>query len=140
MKKSIFITLTVLLLIVPTAAQMLLSVIKKSDAPATFLNENNFHLETTQNCPNVSVHLQSNDPLKNIYVYSAVVENANPKIKLKYKWTYLLHNKKSKIKSGQGTASITLDNVNFDLGISVWVEVEGLPKGCNRKAGLSEIN
>lgn len=97
--------------------------------------------QTKLECPTITVFLQTNNPFKdNTWVYSARVENAEPNQKLTYQWKYLIGSEEKPIKAGQGTSTITIDNIDLNLGITVWVVVGGLPKGCKNRVGESVIS
>ncbi len=99
-----------------------------------------FPPKTAQNCPDFTIFTKSEDYSTNIWIYSVRFENLDPKLKLTYKWTYLRGAQPSEIKSGQGTTLITIDKVDLYKGITVWLEVGGLPTGCDNKTGQSVIS
>jgi hypothetical protein len=66
-------------------------------------------------------------------IYSVRVKGADPKSAMSYKWSVSV----GEIKSGQGTASITVDRPNNTEGFTATAEVAGLPDGCGNKASCT---
>lgn len=91
-----------------------------------------------EKCPTIFIQLPLyKDLSKDIWNYSAVIENANFKGKLTYKWTVYYGNVLAQIKSGQGTPVITIDKPNSKTEVTVEVEVGGLEKECINKQSLT---
>ncbi len=91
-------------------------------------------------CPTISLSSQIEGLPKNTWIYTARLKNADPNLKLTYKWAYSVGNKISDIKSGQGTPQITIENVNAHVGIMVGLKIGGFPTGCDNWVGQSAID
>ena len=78
-------------------------------------------------CPTISVTCPD---YKGPIEFSATVSPGNPDLKLTFQWTVT----RGEIKSGQGTAKITVDAERNGKGLGASVEVIGVPANCANKA------
>lgn len=91
-----------------------------------------------EKCPTIFIQVPLyKDLSKNIWHHSAVIENADSKGALTYKWTVYYGNALAQIKSGQGTPFITIEKPNSKTEVTVEVEVGGLEKECINKQSLT---
>jgi hypothetical protein len=89
----------------------------------------------SQDCPGVVVTCPDSE-LGPTLTVSANVSGSSPAAKLSFNWTVSL----GKIISGQGTASIIIDNTEIRRqSFTATVEVVGFPKECGNKASCSII-
>ena len=78
-------------------------------------------------CPTITVECPNAD---GEIAFIASVKGEDPKVKLRYQWSIT----RGEIKSGQGTAKITLKAQRDGSGIGASVEVIGLTADCANKA------
>jgi hypothetical protein len=88
----------------------------------------------TSECPKVNIDCgySPNDT----WTYSVIIEGYDNKKELTYKWSV----SQGKIKSGQGTSTITIDRPDIMKGITVTVFIGGLPEGCRSALSCSTIS
>ena len=87
----------------------------------------------SQSCPVVTVTCPDRDDSLTLK-FVVNVSGADPSVNLIFDWTV----SPSKITSGQGTTTISVDSTGFGGQASTaTVEVGGLPKGCANKASCS---
>ena len=91
-------------------------------------------------CPTINLSSRIEGLPNNTWIYTAHLKNADPNLKLIYKWEYWIGNKINDIKSGQGTPQITIENVNTHEGIMVGLKIGGFPTGCDNWVGQSAID
>jgi hypothetical protein len=86
-------------------------------------------------CPAVRVDCPE-DISSDTWTYTVRVEGVDPRSELTYKWSVST----GEIKSGQGTTTITIDKPDLWKGITVTVEVGGLPEGCEKGAACTTVS
>jgi len=86
-------------------------------------------------CPTITVSCPD-DLSQKLLTYTAHISALEPDQKVSYKWTV----SRGKIKSGQGTSSITVERPEEMHGFTATVEVEGFPKECGHAASCTTVN
>ena len=140
MKQSIF-SKIILLFLFASVTNQSHAVLEQRQAIDLRKNQvvKSFCSQVPRNCPEINLTRESHIS-DNRMVYSVSVEGVDPKIKPTYKWTYLIDRKEEQIKAGQATPRITIENVDLIQGITVRVEIGGLPKDCPNEAEESTIS
>ena len=88
-------------------------------------------------CPSLRIVApDGHQMLEDIWTFTALVEEFDPKAKLSYSWTV----DRGKINTGQGTAAITIDRPDLQKGALVILDIEGFPEGCASQAKVSIIS
>jgi hypothetical protein len=85
-------------------------------------------------CPTIIVSCRD-DVSPKVLTYTAHISGLESGQKVSYKWSV----SRGKIKSGQGTSSITIERPEEMYGLTATVEVEGLPKGCGNAASCTTV-
>src|SRR5258705_5842645 len=89
---------------------------------------------STLECPTVTVSCPD-DISRTTLVYRAHLTDLQVGQKVTYMWSV----SRGKIKSGQGTSSITIDRPDDMNGFTATVEVQGLPDGCVNAASCTTV-
>ena len=85
-------------------------------------------------CPTIIVSCPDDVSPKTL-TYTAHISGLERDQKVSYKWSV----SRGKIKSGQGTSSITVGRPEEMYGLTATVEVGGLPNGCGNAASCTTV-
>src|SRR3954463_6642357 len=85
-------------------------------------------------CPKVNIDCGYSP--KDTWSYTVIIDGYDAKKELTYKWSV----SQGKIKSGQGTSTITIDRPDIMKGITVTVFIGGLPEGCSNACSCTTVS
>lgn len=89
-------------------------------------------------CPQINIINHNPEVSKGTWVVEATVKNIDPKIKLTYNWRYSVSRKFEK-KYGQSSPMLTIENIDTQIGVDIFILIDGIPMGCENGMGIFTI-